>query len=283
MSKYYKLTISCIGEEAQEELIGLLHFFSEFESVNQLEDSIIVSYLSASQDREELISRLTESLPDLQFTIEDEPDINWNEKFEKSFQPLRIMNNSWGVRATFHPPMNTAKEIIIDPKMSFGTGHHATTQQMMEQMSVLNFQNKTVWDYGSGTGILAIMASMLGASIVKANDNEEWAYLNSIENATLNSCTNLEIALGDIPAVESSGLLKQGDQFDVIIANITKNILLGSTLYIDLYSKPGTILLLSGFYIDDISDILDGFKTIGFQQEKQSSMDNWACLRLVKN
>lgn len=281
MSKYYKLTLAIEGEESQENAIAVLHFHSNFESVVQEESRLIFSFHQTTQPKVELISVLQDLALCEKWDIEDEPDINWNERYEKSFSPI-LINEEWGVRATFHPKLDTKHEIIIDPKMSFGTGHHETTKQVMEAMTKIDFRNKKVWDYGSGTGILAIMAEMLGASSVLANDNEEWAYHNSLENAALNHCNKVRFHLGTIQECEADVFLKSEDSFDIIIANITKNILLESALKIDEYSHSGTILLLSGFYESDIFDIEKKYNSIQFSIQLQSILNQWACLVLIK-
>lgn len=282
MSKYFKVTISAAGEDEQENLIGLLHYISEFESVNQLEDQVIVSYAADKQDRAELSQRLAE-MNIREYQIEDEADVNWNETYEKSFQPIIIKDAGWCVRASFHEPLSVKNEIIIDPKMSFGTGHHETTYQMMEMIASLDLRNKKVWDYGSGTGILAIMAEKLGASEIIANDNEDWAYENSLENALINQCTRVKFGLGDIEASEKAGLLRSDeDFFDVIIANITKNILIESAFKISQYSNSGTILLLSGFYEKDIQEIAEHFHGFQFGLIFSTTRNEWACLKLLK-
>lgn len=283
MSKYYKLILSIEGEEQQENAIAVLNFHSDFESVVQEIDKIIFSFESVKLSKEnlsEIISDLKLCIP---WSIEDEQDINWNEKYEKSFQPITILDNLWGVRASFHPPLEVNNEIVIDPKMSFGTGHHETTKQVMEMMTKLDFKDKSVWDYGSGTGILAIMAELMGAKSIVANDNEEWAYNNSLENAIINKCDKLKFHLGDIASCEAVEFLKPRiDTFDIIIANITKNILIESALKIGQYSHTGSELLLSGFYLTDVEDLRNKFEEQNFTIVDQSSLNNWTCLRLVK-
>lgn len=283
MSKYYKLIMSIEGEEEQENAIAVLNLHSEFESVLQEENQIVFSFEAEKQSRENLKSTLSELQLCMPYTIEDEQDINWNEQYEKSFQPITIFGNLWGVRATFHPKMDTENEIVIDPKMSFGTGHHETTKQVMEMMTKLDLKNKSVWDYGSGTGILAIMAELMGANRILANDNEEWAYNNSLENAVLNQCDKVKFHFGDIASCEAAQFLKpEVDKFEIIIANITKNILLDSALKIGQYSQSGTELLLSGFYLTDVEDLKNKFGEYNFTITDQSSLNNWTCLRLVK-
>jgi ribosomal protein L11 methyltransferase len=275
--------MSVEGEEEQENAIAVLNLHSEFESVLQEEAQIVFSFEAAKQSKEELTSTLTELNLCMPYTLEDELDINWNEQYEKSFQPITILDNLWGVRATFHPKMDTQHEIVIDPKMSFGTGHHETTKQVMEMMTKIDFKDKAVFDYGSGTGILAIMAELMGASRILANDNEEWAYNNSLENAELNHCDKVKFHFGDIASCEAAEFLKPDiDKFEIIIANITKNILLESALKIGQYSQLGTELLLSGFYLTDVDDLKSKFGEYNFTIIDQSSLNNWTCLRLVK-
>jgi ribosomal protein L11 methyltransferase len=282
MSKYYKLVLPIEGEENQENAIAVLNFQSNFESVVQEENQLIFSYDSHLQTKEELKEILREINLCEKYDIEDEPDINWNEQYEKSFSPLVILDGEWGVRASFHEPLAVKNEIVIDPKMSFGTGHHETTSQMMAMMTKLDFQNKSVWDYGSGTGILAIMAEKLGAESVKANDNEEWAYHNSIENGEINQCKQLNFFLGTIAESEVAGFLVPTDSFDIIIANITKNILLDSALKLSQYSHKNSHLLLSGFYSKDIQDIESSYQSQGFDLIESTEMNEWVCLHLVK-
>lgn len=284
MSKYYKLILPIEGEEYQENAIAVLHFKSNFESVLQEAHQLIFSYDISNQSKDELKEILSESNLCSKWDIEDEPEINWNEQYEKSFQPITILDDLWGVRASFHPKLNVKHEIVIDPKMSFGTGHHETTKQVMEMLTNIDLKGKNVWDYGSGTGILAIMAEMLGANNIKANDNEEWAYNNSLENAEINHCTKIKFQLGDIDICEQNDFLNSTrDQFDIIIANITKNILLDSAFKINQYSQNGTSLVLSGFYQEDIIDIEKKYKEYHFTISSKTHLNNWVCLHLIKN
>jgi ribosomal protein L11 methyltransferase len=283
MSKYYKLVLPIEGEENQENAIAVLNFQSQFESVVQEENQLIFSYDSRLQTKEELKEILTEINLCEKYDIEDEPDINWNEQYEKSFSPLIILDGEWGVRASFHEPLAVKNEIVIDPKMSFGTGHHETTSQMMAMMTRIDFRNKSVWDYGSGTGILAIMAEKLGAAHVKANDNEEWAYHNSIENGQINHCNHLSFFLGTIDACENANFLLPENSFDIIIANITKNILLDSAFKLSQYSHKNSHLLLSGFYSKDIQDIVEKYNQYHFALVESTMENDWACLHLINN
>lgn len=283
-NKYYKLTIPVTSEEEKETTIGMLHLLSDFESIQEEDTHIIVSYNASIQDQDELVQSIKESGFISDYEIEAIENKNWNEIYEKSFEPIRILNNKWGVRASFHHPLDVEKEIVIDPKMSFGTGHHETTKQMMELMDGENFIDKNVFDYGSGTGILAIMAKMKGAHAVKAIDNEEWAYNNSLENAVINSVESIQFHCGDISMSESDGFLNSThDQFDIIIANITKNILIQSAAKINEYAKEKSLLFLSGFYESDVQDLLSIYEPYGYSLLKSSVEKNWTCLKLIKN
>lgn len=172
-------------------------------------------------------------------------DQNWNEEWEKNFSPVLIGKQCY-IRATFHEPMpDVEHEIIIDPKMSFGTGHHETTYLMIEQMFTIDFFQKKVLDMGCGTGILAIMASKLGARLIDAIDIDEWSYQNCLENCNLNGTNNIQIICGDRSVIPSC-------EYDLILANINRNILLKD---MDTYAQhlvSGGILLISGIYSNDL-------------------------------
>lgn len=173
--------------------------------------------------------------------------VNWNAEWEKSFFPI-VVNNICTVRAPFHEKPNTEYDIIIEPKMSFGTGHHETTFMMIKHMLQVDFKDKVVLDMGCGTGVLAILAQKLGAQEVTAIDIDNWCYKNSIENVEKNNCNSIKVLEGDASLLVSK-------QFDVILANINRNILLDDLLtYIENLNKDG-ILILSGFYDNDIHSI----------------------------
>ncbi|QOI96645.1 MAG: 50S ribosomal protein L11 methyltransferase [Flammeovirgaceae bacterium] len=201
---------------------------------------------------------------------------NWNEEWEKSYEPI-LVENKCLIRASFHQPEKTYPyEIIITPKMSFGTGHHQTTYLMIKSQLEMDHTNKVVMDAGTGTGVLAILASKLGASRVEAIDIDEWSILNSKENADLNGCPNISIRQGKL-----SDLTFEGD-FDIILANINKNILLEELHQYVAYLKPGGRLLLSGFYEKDIPDLLTEALRYALQHVQTDVRDNWASLLLAR-
>lgn len=201
--------------------------------------------------------------------------VNWNEEWEKNYDPIAVGDLVY-VRASFHDPKPGFNyEIIINPKMSFGTGHHATTYQMLQLQGQVNHQGKRVLDVGSGTGILAVMAHLLGAKQVEAFDIDDWCVENGNENFQLNQVP-ARMGLGSIREVNPKGL------FDIILANINKNVLLDEMgIYAGLLAPKGQ-LLLSGFYTEDIPDLVDLAKSFQLSLSKQSEKDNWAALLLTR-
>ncbi len=201
---------------------------------------------------------------------------NWNEEWEKSYEPI-IVENTCMIRAGFHQPKKQYPyEIIITPKMSFGTGHHQTTYLMVKNQLAMNHQNKSVMDAGCGTAILSVMASKLGAKQVDAFDIDEWSVINGQENIEVNKCYNIGIRQGKISD------LTFDDNFDIILANINKNILLIELAQYAAYLNPGGFLLLSGFYENDIPDLMAEAHRYGLEQVHSDKRENWAALLLKK-
>jgi len=202
--------------------------------------------------------------------------VNWNEEWEKHYDPIEVGEDVY-VRASFHAPkQGVAHEIVINPKMSFGTGHHATTYLMLTHQLNIDHSGKRVIDIGSGTGILAIMAHKLGAKEVEALDIDEWSVENGEENFALNGLPDIKMGLGTIREVAPEGT------FDITLANINKNVLLDEMeVYADLV-KPGGHLLLSGFYEHDIPDILEKARAYGLELKDQKTRSDWAALVLEK-
>jgi len=199
---------------------------------------------------------------------------NWNKEWEKNFNPIQV-DGQVSVRAPFHENPSLKFDIVIEPKMSFGTGHHETTHMMIQHLLALDLENKKVLDMGCGTGILAIFAEMKGAQPTDAIDIDSWCYQNSIENVQRNGCKHITVLEGD------SSLLK-GKKYDVIIANINRNILLSDMkIYTDCLHQEG-ILLLSGFYKADIAIIESEVVKHGLVFDKMIQRNSWVALKYLK-
>jgi len=199
---------------------------------------------------------------------------NWNEVWEQEFPPVLLENLS--IVAPFHSEdFRIGRVIEIEPKMSFGTGHHATTSLMCQAMDTLEFKHTKVLDMGTGTGVLAIFAEMLGAQKVVGVDIETWAVENARENVLRNNCRNIDVLLGDIDGVTEGG-------YQVILANINKNVLTRHLPhYQSLFSDDG-VLLLSGFFTFDNDEIVHKAESCGFQLQKTYERENWSCLQFLK-
>ena len=203
------------------------------------------------------------------------PETNWNELWEKGYSPLRIGNDLY-VRASFHPPDPSARyELIIDPKMSFGTGHHETTHMMSEMLLAQSPAGCSVLDFGSGTGILAILAAKMGAKEVLAIDHEEWAYNNCLENIALNHVPSVTVIHGDEQAIPSR-------TFDIILANVNKNIIMSTIARLSEAVKPDGFIYLSGLLQDDEAAVLKEASTHGLRFSGKRSGNSWICLKLIK-
>lgn len=200
--------------------------------------------------------------------VEEMPDKDWNEVWEASYQPV-VVNERCRVRAPFHEPDPSFKyDIVIEPKMSFGTANHETTAQIISLMLETDFKGKEVLDMGSGTAVLAILAKKLGAATTVAIDNDEWAYNNAFTNVALNGIDDIKIVLGDAHAI--------GDQhFDVILANINRNILLRDMHFYVEAMRMDARIFFSGFYEQDLEAIKDEAQRLGLHYERHLSKNNW--------
>ena len=201
------------------------------------------------------------------------PDVNWNHIWEANFQPVTV-DDFCTIRADFHAPATATKhEIVITPKMSFGTGHHPTTYMMIRQMGVIDFVNRSVMDFGTGTGVLAILAEKLGAANVLATDNDDWCIENAGENLLKNHTKVTQIIKADTVAATDR-------TFDVILANITRNIILDNfPFFVSRLSSKG-VLLLSGLLVEDEAAIMNEAAASGFSVESRLLQDKWICLKL---
>ena len=199
---------------------------------------------------------------------------NWNAEWEKNFTAIQV-DNTVSIRAPFHENPNLPYDIVIEPKMSFGTGHHETTHMMIQHLMTLDLQDKKVLDMGCGTGILAIFAEMKGAKPLDAIDIDNWCYVNSLENVARNNCKEITVYEGD------ASLLKD-KKYDVIIANINRNILLNDMkTYASCLNENG-VLLLSGFYKEDIPIIEEETTKYKLNLEQVIDRNNWVALKYTK-
>lgn len=217
---------------------------------------------------EETLERYS-GLTQISYTTQKIERQNWNEEWERNFEPLFI-GDQVSVRASFHEKPEAAKyDIVINPKMSFGTGHHETTTLMIENQLALDHQGKRVLDMGCGTGILAIMAGELGASEIVAVEIEDWTVENARENAAINNYTQIDVRLGGAETIA-------GDQpYDIVLANINRNVLLDDMpAYTDVLKSGGT-LLLSGFYTEDLPILQSRAEALGLSYISHRVKNNW--------
>lgn len=247
----------------------------DIEGLEELEDNIKV-YVKAENcfDMEEHLENIVLTF-DIVFTKEPLEEKNWNEDWERNFEPVRIGHIAL-VRASFHPQQEGVQyDIIIDPKMSFGTGHHATTRQMMQMMGRLPLSGKKVLDVGSGTGILSILAAKMGAAEVISVDNDQWCFDNHLENNALNA-VNSQVLLGGLEDVTDT-------DFDLILANIQRNYLLENMEALAAHLNKGGLLMLSGLLISDEKDLLDKSLECHLIAHYLTESEGWACILLRKN
>ncbi|TYP97958.1 [LSU ribosomal protein L11P]-lysine N-methyltransferase [Tenacibaculum adriaticum] len=210
----------------------------------------------------------------IDFNKKEVEQTNWNAEWEKNFNPIQV-NDLVSIRAPFHKNPNLKYDVVIEPKMSFGTGHHETTHMMVQHLIDLDVEGKKVLDMGCGTGILAIFAEMKGANPIDAIDIDNWCYLNSLENVERNNCKNISVYEGEASLLE-------GKDYDVIIANINRNILLKDIkTYASCLNDKG-ILLLSGFYKEDIPVIDEEVLKYDLKLDRVIERNNWVAVKYIK-
>jgi len=264
---YTKVEFNNITVETGEMLIAAL---SDIE-YNGFEegDKKLAAYISSLLFDQNTLQQLAENYG-AEYTVSEVEVTNWNKLWESNFQPVMV-DNFCIVRADFHEPVaGITHEILITPKMSFGTGHHATTYMMMQQMQHVDFKNKKVLDYGTGTGVLAILAAKLGAGKVVAIDNDDWSIENARENFSRND-TEADLIKAETAAT--------GDKYDIILANITRNVIIDNFLAFQSGLTNGGTLLLSGLLKEDEADITEQATRYGFNFEKKLQRENWICLK----
>ncbi|MDP2423011.1 MAG: 50S ribosomal protein L11 methyltransferase [Bacteroidales bacterium] len=209
-------------------------------------------------------------------SINNLPEQNWNILWESNYEPV-VVDEQCIIRAPFHQaPAGILYDIVIQPKMSFGTAHHATTQLMIRTLLGADFKGKSVLDMGSGTGVLAILAAMKGAATVVAIDNDEWAFENALENCQRNEATNVQVILGDAKAIPDK-------KFDVILANINRNVLLNDLKAYDNHLTSQGMVMLSGFYEDDAEMIISEALRFDWELKSKQVMENWVALCFLRS
>lgn len=278
---YYEVTFTCSpdNEINGQVLISLLGE-TGFESFTESENGNILGYIAEKLYNEEAIKSVILNFPfEASITFESRYIVsqNWNEEWEKHFFQAIIIGDECAIHSSFHQDIPQVKyDIVIDPKMSFGTGHHETTGMMISWLLKMELSGRSFLDMGCGTAVLAILASMKGADPILAIDNDEWAYNNSVENIQLNQTDHIDVRLGDASTIA-------GKDFDVIFANINRNILLNDIKYYARCMHSGSELYMSGFYTEDIPLLEEECKKNGLRFHSSDSRNNWASVRFIKD
>ena len=268
----------CIRFQVKDEFEGQIlmaqladyPFYSFVETADSLE-----AYIAAEDWTEELKGQIEQAEAPFSIKYQEEflPYENWNAVWESNFRSIRV-GDFCGIRAGFHPPFEqVTHEILIDPEMAFGTGHHATTYMVIDLMRAIEFRGKVVFDYGCGTGILAILAAKLGARLVDAIDISIQAFENTLKNIKVNAVNNIYTIHGKIDKI-----IRQ--DYDIILANINRNVLLDSMDTLFSQVKPLGIVLLSGILHQDVSEVKQAAERSGFVYEKHLEKEGWIAMRL---
>ena len=274
---HLQVTIPAADPALQEMLIALLSTIG-YEGFEQQDDAL-QAFIPEAQFDAEALDQLLQGVPGrlpqpgarLSYSTVRLEERNWNEEWEKNFQPVQV-EGFCAIRAHFHAPVRgVIHELVITPKMSFGTGHHATTYMMLQAMKDLDFQGRRVLDFGTGTGVLAILAERLGARQVLAIDNDDWSIDNASENVAANHCTRITVRKYDsIPA---------GEPFDVILANINKHVIVSQLAVMEQQLAPEGVILLSGLLTTDIEDIENEAVKNNLSISLRMTKGSWICLR----
>lgn len=267
MEIYHSITVY----STDEILLALLTRF-DLDSIEENDDHFVI-YIKSSFLTDDVKSEIEKLIRtyNAKYNIQELVPQNWNAIWEASFQPV-IVGDYCQVRADFHPAdPNIKYDLIINPKMAFGTGHHATTYMMIEHMSTIDFTGKKVLDFGCGTGILAILASKSGAAEIDAIDIEHESYLNTMENADINNVDNILSIEGELSAAPSH-------HYDIVLANINRNILQRYATNICSMMNAGSYLLLSGILEEDAAQIINTFTSENLTPINQSLKDGWVCI-----
>ncbi len=268
-TEYFVNLKKAITEEIAE--IVIAHVSQEgFESFD-IQENGVKAYIQTQLINEKAIEHIVSSLKQLyefDLEIKELENINWNAEWEKDYEPV-FVNDSCVIRAPFHKITPQLEyDIIVEPKMAFGTGHHETTFLISNILFSEKIRNQEICDAGTGSGVLSIIASKLGANGVFAYDIDKWSYNNTKENIKINKVKGIEVKQGDIQLIENK-------TFDIILANINRNILLKDVSQFSLSLKKKGTLIVSGFYSQDLPIIIKEFKTHQLELDKFTSKNNW--------
>ncbi|TDO28018.1 50S ribosomal protein L11 methyltransferase [Sediminibacterium goheungense] len=266
---HYQILIPVTEESIRELLIAQLAEagFDGFEE----SETALKAYAEEEKFNENELKQIIEQM-NLSYSKSIIKKENWNAVWESNFEPV-LVDDFVGIRAGFHAPLTGIQhEIVITPKMSFGTGHHATTFSVMQLMREIDFQDKTVFDFGTGTGILAILAEKLGATAILAVDYDDWCVENASENTLINKCQCIDIQKNDTAFVDKP--------YEIVIANINKNIILDNLPLLAKSVIPGGEIILSGLLLEDENDIITACKPLGWQHIKTIQKGAWIAMRL---
>lgn len=271
MGDHVHLTIS-VSDQLQKDVISAGLFELDFDGVEEQDDALH-AYVSSERYNETEVRQLLDG-HDVSFTTSIEPMQNWNAVWESNFEPVRV-DDFCLIRASFHAADNSLPyEVVITPKMSFGTGHHATTYLMVQQMRELDFKDKQVADFGTGTGVLTILAEKLGAKSVWAIDNDEVCIENATENIERNGCERI--------AVNKASMFSSLEVFDIILANINKNVIIDNLERLVNSMAPGGKLLLSGLLHNDEYDVLMACQFYNLARVRTVERNKWIAILLER-
>lgn len=269
---FHQFDFELPNQEETDKLIALLaeQGFDGFVE----EEDMLTAFIPELNFNQEEFEKVLSKFSIVSYAKSDIENINWNKKWESEFEPVYI-DKFAAIRAHFHKPLKDVEhEIVITPKMSFGTGHHATTYLVMKQMESIDFTGKTVFDFGTGTGILAILAEKLGALSVMAIDNDEWSITNAKENIQQNNCSRINIALADS--------ISTGRQYNIILANINLNVISANLSNLTIIAKEGTEAVFSGFLTSDEKAMKTALQKAGFQHLATTIKKDWIAIHAKK-
>lgn len=269
MPDYIEIVITVDNEDQKDLLLARLSNIG-FEGFEE-DKNLLKAYIAENDFDQSGLESILE-IPDLAYSRSLIKQRNWNEEWEAGFEPVQV-GHFCAIRASFHEPVKGVEhEIIITPKMSFGTGHHATTFMMVEAMSAIDFKNKTVLDFGTGTGVLAILAEKLGASSIEAIDNDDWSIENGKENIEMNECKAVYLY--------KSNSLETAGKTDILLANINKNVIIHHFGAMKDHLLPNGVLLLSGLLSGDLQDIQKMASDERLIVKEVTERNSWICIRL---